>query len=211
MRSAACTLLALLSAASPALAGVKELWWNVTFVDDVNPDGLFPRTAVGVNGTWPPPPIVINSTDSLVLHTTNSLHDALTIHHHGMFFNSTSWMDGAMGVSSCGIPPGESFTYVVPINSSGQYGTFWAHAHSNGQYVDGLRTPLIIQPEKQTYTYDEEYTISIGDWYHDSHSVLIKQFISIANPGGAEPIPSNSMSFPKSERPKLMPRVQRLR
>ncbi|KAH9932264.1 Fet3 ferroxidase protein [Fomitopsis serialis] len=195
MRSVACTLLALLSAASPALAGVKELWWNVTFVDDVNPDGLFPRTAVGVNGTWPPPPIVINSTDSLVLHATNSLHEALTIHHHGMFFNSTSWMDGAMGVSSCGIPPGESFTYVVPINSSGQYGTFWAHAHSNGQYVDGLRTPLIIQPEKQTYTYDEEYTISLGDWYHDSHAVLIEQFINIANPGGAEPVPKAPLMY----------------
>lgn len=40
--------------ASPAvLAGVTELWWNVTYVDGVNPDGLFPRRAIGVNGTWP--------------------------------------------------------------------------------------------------------------------------------------------------------------
>ena len=53
MRSAACTVLAVLSAVSPALAGIKELWWNVTYVDDVNPDGLFPRQAVGVNGSWP--------------------------------------------------------------------------------------------------------------------------------------------------------------
>ena len=29
-----------------------------------------------------------------------------------------------------GIPPGETFDYVVPINSSGQHGTYWAHAHS---------------------------------------------------------------------------------
>ncbi|EPS97022.1 hypothetical protein FOMPIDRAFT_160144 [Fomitopsis schrenkii] len=195
MRTAACTALAVLSAVSPALAGIKELWWNVTYVDNVNPDGLFFRQAVGVNGSWPPPPIEVNSTDSLVLHATNSLSEPLTIHHHGMFFNSTSWMDGAMGLSQCGIPPGESFTYVVPINSSGQYGTFWAHAHSNGQYTDGLRTPLIIHPPNETYSYDGEYTISLGDWYHDSHAVLMTQFISIANPGGAEPVPKAPLMY----------------
>ena len=45
--------LATVLAASPALAAVKELWLNLTFVEDVNPDGLFGRKAVGVNGTWP--------------------------------------------------------------------------------------------------------------------------------------------------------------
>jgi len=39
--------------ASPALAGVAELWWNITYVDNVNPDGLYARRAIGVNGTWP--------------------------------------------------------------------------------------------------------------------------------------------------------------
>lgn len=29
-----------------------------------------------------------------------------------------------------GIPPGGTFDYVVPINSSGQSGTYWVHAHS---------------------------------------------------------------------------------
>jgi hypothetical protein len=29
-----------------------------------------------------------------------------------------------------GIPPGGNFDYVVPINSSGQWGTYWLHAHS---------------------------------------------------------------------------------
>ena len=39
------------------------------------------------------------------------------------------------------------------------------------------------------YSYDEEYTVVIGDWYHQQHSVLLKQFINIANPAGAEPVP----------------------
>ena len=46
-------LLALLVLAPQALAGVQELWWNITFVQDVNPDGLFPRQVIGVNNTWP--------------------------------------------------------------------------------------------------------------------------------------------------------------
>lgn len=47
-------LLALpLTLAGLALAGVNEQWWNVTYVEDVNPDGLFPRRVIGVNGTWP--------------------------------------------------------------------------------------------------------------------------------------------------------------
>ena len=39
--------------ASPVLAGVTEIWWNITYVDDANPDDLFERRVIGVNGTWP--------------------------------------------------------------------------------------------------------------------------------------------------------------
>ena len=107
-----------------------------------------------------------------------------------------------------GIPPGGHFDYVVPINSSGQWGTYWLHAHagvrlqikdhvifqphfffSQGQYVDGLRSSLVIHPEQEVYSYDEEFTVVIGDWYHEQQPVLLKQFINIKNPAGAEPIP----------------------
>lgn len=46
-----------------------------------------------------PPPIEVNTSDSLLVHVTNSIDKPATLHHHGMFFNSTSWMDGAMSVS----------------------------------------------------------------------------------------------------------------
>lgn len=44
-----------LSSFAPAtvLAGVTEAWWEITYVDNVNPDGLFPRRVIGVNGSWP--------------------------------------------------------------------------------------------------------------------------------------------------------------
>ncbi|OBZ77891.1 Iron transport multicopper oxidase fio1 [Grifola frondosa] len=182
-------LVFLLAAAPPVLAGVQEVWWNLTYVENANPDGLQPRRVIGVNGTWPPPPLDVNSSDSLVVHTLNSLDEPSTLHHHGMFFNSTSWMDGAMGLSQCGIPPGQSFDYVVPINSSGQWGTYWVHSHYKGQYVDGLRAPVVIHPQAEKYSYDAEFTVVLGDWYHQQQQVLLNQFISIANPGGAEPIP----------------------
>ena len=47
------TLAALLAAAAPALEGVHEVWWNITYVQQANPDGLAERRVIGVNGTWP--------------------------------------------------------------------------------------------------------------------------------------------------------------
>ncbi|CAK5272094.1 unnamed protein product [Mycena citricolor] len=182
-------------AAQPALAALHELWWNLTYVDGVNPDGLAPRRAIGVNGTWPPPMIDMSSNDTLLLHATNSLDTVSTLHHHGMYFNSSSWNDGAVGVSECGIPPGGSGSYAIDIPGSGQWGSYWVHAHASGQYVDGLRAPFVIHPPKEHYTYDDDFTAVLGDWYHDEHSVLMKQFVSIANPGGAEPIPSSGLIY----------------
>jgi iron transport multicopper oxidase len=58
-----------------------------------------------------------------------------------------------------------------------------------GHYVDGLRAPLVLHPPKEAYSYDEEFTVILGDWYHQEHQVLLAEFINIANPGGAEPVP----------------------
>ena len=62
-------------------------------------------------------------------------------------------------------------------------------SREQGHYVDGLRAPFVIHPEEEVHSYDAEYTIIMSDWYHDEHSVLLKQFLSLANPGGDEPIP----------------------
>ena len=48
---------------------------------------------------------------------------------------------------------------------------------------------MVIHPEKEAHAYDEEFTVVLGDWYHDEHAVLLNEFINIANPGGAEPVP----------------------
>lgn len=53
MWQSSCLASIALTLVSSVLAGSKEIWWNVTYVDDINPDGLYPRRVVGVNGTWP--------------------------------------------------------------------------------------------------------------------------------------------------------------
>ena len=58
-----------------------------------------------------------------------------------------------------------------------------------GQYVDGLRAPLVIHPSTEVHSYDAEYTVILGDWYHNEHSTLLRRFISISNPTGGEPVP----------------------
>lgn len=188
-------IFAFLFLVTSAFAGVHEVWWNITYVENANPDGLFPRRVVGVNNTWPPPPLDVKSTDKLIVHAFNSLSEPTTLHHHGMFLNSTSWMDGAVGVTQCGIPPGQSFDYVIPIDTADQWGTYWVHAHASGHYVDGLRAPFLIHPPSEVYRYDEEFTVVLGDWYHSEHGVLLKRFINIANPKGAEPVPDAALMY----------------
>lgn len=41
--------------------------------------------------------------------------------------------------------------------------------------------------------YDEEVILSVSDWYHDQMATLIPQFINLANPTGAEPVPNAAL------------------
>lgn len=75
------------------------------------------------------------------------------------------------------IPPGQTLTYHIPTDL--QSGTYWIHGHYDGQYVDGLRTPFVIHPlAPEPYSYDEEFTVVVADWYNDQHSTLMKKFLS---------------------------------
>ena len=46
-----------------------------------------------------PPPIDVTTNDTLIVHALNSLSQPSTLHHHGMFFNGSTWFDGAESVS----------------------------------------------------------------------------------------------------------------
>ncbi|KAK0542740.1 ferroxidase fet3 [Tilletia horrida] len=189
-----------------AKAANVQLDWNISWVPDVNPDGLQPRRAIGVNGQWPLPVININSTDVFSINVSNQLGDGsgTSLHSHGMFFNRTSYYDGAVGVTQCPIPPGQSINY-EPVNSPAspadrqkQWGTYWTHGHHMGQYVDGLRTPTVIHRSDapEAHTYDDDYVIALADWYHDEHQWLLEnEFLNEKNPSGAEPVPKSALLY----------------
>ncbi|RKL16551.1 Iron transport multicopper oxidase FET3 [Fusarium oxysporum] len=76
-----------------------------------------------------------------------------------------------------------------------QPGTYWYHSHTESQYPDGLRGPLIIHDSKSPFKgkYDEELIMTISDWYHDQMQTLIPEFMRKGNPTGAEPVPQAAL------------------
>ncbi|GFP59020.1 iron transport multicopper oxidase fetC [Trichoderma asperellum] len=160
--------------------------FNVTWVT-ANPDGLADRKVVGINGQWPLPVIEVNKGDRLVVNMHNNLDRAASIHWHGMFQNNTNYMDGASMITQCPVPAGSSMTYNFTVN---QNGTYWYHCHTDYCYPDGYRQALIVHDEDAPFKFDEEFTVTLSDWYHDMVEDLSSEFMSVYNPTGAEPIPN---------------------
>ncbi|KAM0786927.1 hypothetical protein ACM66B_002349 [Microbotryomycetes sp. NB124-2] len=194
MRGPVRTAAAAVTLVGFAQAAVVEKWYDIQRVT-TNPDGMFDKVAVGINGTWPPPILEVRANDTVRIHATNQVGpgETASIHHHGIYFNGTGYYDGAPGITQCGIPPNQTLTYEVPVDL--QHGTYWWHSHNGDQYMDGLRAPFIIHAENEPYEYDEEMVVILGDWYHEPSKVMNKQFMSKFNPTGAEPVPQSALIY----------------
>lgn len=119
--------------------------WNVTWTT-ANPDGLYDRKVVGINGQWPLPVVEVDKGDRLIVNMYNGLGDKNTsIHWHGLYQNGTNNMDGPAMVTQCPILPGQSFTYNFTVN---QNGTYWYHCHTDWCYPDGYRQALVVHDKK---------------------------------------------------------------
>ncbi|KIW89908.1 uncharacterized protein Z519_09337 [Cladophialophora bantiana CBS 173.52] len=162
--------------------------WVIT-----NPDGLFNRPTIGINGQWPLPRIEADVGDRVIVHLKNDLgNQSTSIHFHGLFMNGSNHMDGVASTTQCPVPPGAVFTYDFNVT---QPGTYWYHSHVDGQYPDGFRGPLVIHDPENPYAalYDEELVLTLSDWYHEQMPTLIKKFLSVTNPTGAEPVPQSAL------------------
>jgi iron transport multicopper oxidase len=90
--------------------------FNITWTL-ANPDGLFTRAVIGVNGKWPPPTIYATKGDQVVVNVKNQLGNQTTgLHFHGIFQNGTTEMDGAAYITQCPIQPGGSLTYNFTVS-----------------------------------------------------------------------------------------------
>lgn len=135
--------------------------WEISWIDKINPDGRLSRRAIGVNGQWPFEAIYTHVGDTLILNVTNKLDTYVSVHFHGLIFHNTTYYDGASMTSQCGIPPGYNFVYNIPIQN--WPGTYYIHAHSNGQYTDGLKTPHIILPPRNASELGNAVDVNLGN------------------------------------------------
>lgn len=182
------------TAASAVLAKTVQYDWTLSWVN-ANPDELYDRSVVGVNGAWPLPAIQGKVGDRVIVNITNNLGQPTSIHFHGLYQNGTNEMDGPVMVTQCPVPDGSNFIYNFTLD---QVGSYWYHSHWKAQYVNGLRGPLLIYDDDEPFKdeYDEDIYLTMSDWYHDEANWLVKnEFLTLKNPTGAEPIPGGLFSL----------------
>ena len=169
----------------------REFWWDITYGPSA-PDG-FLKKRILTNGQSPGPSIEANEGDTIIVHVNNFLDQGTSLHWHGMFMNSTPFMDGIAGFSQCPIPGGGGrLTYKFKID--GQYGSYWWHSHSKMQYTDGLYGALIVRSKRDPYQkcrdYDDERTFLFADNYHDFADDIVAQLLSPTGYNGTAAAPS---------------------
>jgi FtsP/CotA-like multicopper oxidase with cupredoxin domain len=103
-------------------------------------------------------------------------NNSITIHMHGLVQKGTPFSDGVGGVSQTAIKPGESHT-VTTNTAIGDAGTYLYHAHTADLLV--TEGPLIIDSAKlpSSFKYDDERTVFIQDWWHNSSDVQLKNLL----------------------------------
>ncbi|KAJ1034919.1 hypothetical protein NDA18_000526 [Ustilago nuda] len=168
----------------------RQFDWTLTYGPSA-PDG-FVKKRILINGQSPGPLIEASEGDTIVVKVKNRLDQGTSIHWHGMFQNSTPFMDGIAGFSQCPIPAGGELTYRFKIE--GQYGSYWWHSHSKMQYTDGLYGGLIIRSKDDPYQkcrdYDDEKVFLFADNYHDFADDIVNQLLTVNGYNGSSAAPS---------------------
>lgn len=125
---------------------------------------------ITVNGSFPAPTLYWTEGEEVAIHVTNNMNEESSIHWHGILL--PGYMDGVKGLNDYpGIPAGETFTYTFTVRQSG---TYWYHAHTNGQEQDGLYGALIIRPKgKDPVVYDREEVVMISDFSEETGSQIL--------------------------------------
>ncbi|CAD6240618.1 unnamed protein product [Miscanthus lutarioriparius] len=137
------------------------------------------KLAVTINGESPGPTIHATQGDTIVVTVHNKLETENTgIHWHGIRQIGSPWADGTVGVTQCPILPGDTFTYRFVVDRPG---TYFYHAHYGMQRVAGLDGMLVVSAPDgvaEPFTYDEERTILLMDWWHKS---VYEQAVGLAS------------------------------
>ena len=121
------------------------------------------------NGGIPGPLIRVRVGDRLIVHFTNSLPQATTVHWHGLRIPVA--MDGVPGASQPEVAPGGTFTYDFTVPDAG---LFWYHPHvmSAAQVGFGLYGALLVEDPADQVRVADERVLVLSDIGVDSHGAL---------------------------------------
>ncbi len=118
------------------------------------------KKALAVNDQIPGPTLHFKEGDHVTINVHNHLTEETAIHWHGIIL---PWqMDGVLGITQRGIPPGGVFHYQFTLHQSG---TYWYHAHAGLQEQQGLYGAFLVDPPTAPhYKYTKDYVVALSDW-----------------------------------------------
>ncbi len=110
--------------------------------------------ALGFNGTWPGPRLVVVEGDTVRATFHNRMPESTGIHFHGQRLPNA--MDGVPHITQDPIPPGETFTYEFVAKTTGSH-MYHSHHNATDQVGRGLLGAFIVQPKDPALRYDRLY------------------------------------------------------
>lgn len=145
----------------------------------VNVLGTGLRDAILVNGSFMGPTLRVSQGEEVEFVVRNYLLEDTAIHFHGIQQRGTAWCDGVPGLTQRPIHSGASFLYRWVATESGSY---FYHAHSRGQLMDGLYGAIIVEapPESERpfhlITHDKEQQNAMLEAESRMHPLLLSDW-----------------------------------
>lgn len=122
------------------------------------------------DGQLPGPMIRAKEGQTLNATFCNKMGEPTSVHWHGARLPNNQ--DGVPGITTPEIQPGKCLTYSFPVIQSG---TYWYHAHSNGQEQQGLYGSLVFDPkDDDALEADHEIPVVLSDFTHESPEQVLR-------------------------------------
>lgn len=148
------------------------------------------RKVIAINNNFPGPLIQAIEGDTVIVKLRNLMDSRETsLHFHGQAMNHTNYNDGVLGMTQCGIAPGEEFEYKF---FAGPSGTFWYHSHAELQALQGFIGPMIVF--SRTSEWKEQRVLLLSDFYDKSPDDLMDSYLEPWIGGGTEPVPGITLA-----------------
>jgi hypothetical protein len=123
---------------------------------------IYPAQTVSAwlfNGVSPGPALTATEGDTVEVAVTNHLPEPLTV----SFPTDDFTQAGLPGLSQKPIWPGQSYAYRFTAPAAGTY-TYQSSFDMLRQVNFGLSGPFIVKPQSAGQGFDDDYTVSAGEW-----------------------------------------------